>query len=230
MLELAPEALGALTDPALEPLFLRPSRIGPDSAWYGHLPFAAWIMRAARPSQFVELGTHAGISYAGFCDAVLACHLPTRCLAVDTWQGDEHAGFYGETVFADLSRFHDRRYGAFSRLLRCRFDQALDTLPDGSIDLLHIDGRHLLRDITEDFNSWLPKLSPQAVVLLHDTNVRERDFGVWQFWDRHRTLYPSFEFRRSRCWNFADFPRPKRPGCCASASHSPANAGRRNTR
>ena len=188
------QALGAMTDPLLEPLFYRPSRLGPDSAWYGHLPFANWIMRAARPALFVELGTHAGISYAGFCDAVLACHLPTRCVAIDTWEGDEHAGFYGSAVFEELSRFHDQRYGSFSRLLRCRFDQALDTLPDGSVDLLHIDGRHRLDDVTEDFNSWLPKLSPRAVVLLHDTNVRERDFGVWRFWDRQRTLYPSFEF------------------------------------
>ncbi len=188
------EALGAIADPLLEPLFYRPSRLGPDSAWYGHLPFANWIMRAARPRLFVELGTHAGISYAGFCDAVLSCHLPTRCVAVDTWAGDEHAGFYGAAVFDDFSRFHDQRYGSFSRLLRCRFDQALDTLPDGAIDLLHIDGRHRLDDITEDFESWLPKLSPRAVVLLHDTNMRERDFGVWRFWDRQRTLYPSFEF------------------------------------
>lgn len=195
------QALDALVDPALEPLFHRPSRLGPDSAWYGHLPFANWIMRAVRPALFVELGTHAGISYAGFCDAVLSCHLPTRCFAIDTWQGDEHAGFYDETVFKDFSRFHDQRYGGFSRMLRCRFDQALDTLPDGGpdagIDLLHIDGRHLLDDITEDFNSWLPKLSPRAVVLLHDTNVRERDFGIWRFWERLRKLYPSFEFLHS---------------------------------
>ena len=183
-----------MADPLLEPLFHRPSRLGPDSAWYGHLPFANWIMRAARPGLFVELGTHAGISYAGFCDAVLSCHLPTRCVAIDTWEGDEHAGFYGDAVFDDFSRFHDQRYGSFSRLLRCRFDQALDTLPDGAVDLLHIDGRHRLDDITEDFESWLPKLSPRAVVLLHDTNVRERDFGVWRFWDRQRTRYPSFEF------------------------------------
>ena len=194
MVEHAEEALRALTDPTLEPLFCRPSRLGPDSAWYGHLPFANWIMRAARPALFVELGTHAGISYAGFCDAVLSCQLPTRCLAVDSWQGDEHAGFYGEDVFTDFSRFHDQRYGAFSRLLRCRFEQALDRVPDGAVDLLHIDGRHLLSDITDDFESWLPKLSPRAVVLLHDTNVRERDFGVWRFWETQRTRYPCFEF------------------------------------
>ena len=213
--------LGALIDPSLEPLFQRPSRLGPDSAWYGHLPFANWIMRAARPSVFVELGTHAGISYAGFCEAVLSCHLPTRCIAIDSWQGDEHAGFYGESVYEEFSRFHDQRFGGFSRLLRCRFEEALDRFPDarrggsaqddanepehspgddfaggtgGGIDLLHIDGRHLLCDITEDFRSWLPKLSRRAVVLLHDTNVRERDFGVWRFWETLRERYPSFEF------------------------------------
>ena len=196
------DPLGALIDPALEPLFQRPTRLGPDSAWYGHLPFAGWIMRAACPSVFVELGTHAGISYAGFCEAVLSCHLPTRCVAIDSWQGDEHAGFYSETVYEEFSRFHDQRFGGFSRLLRCRFEQALERFPDaaaggasdGGIDLLHIDGRHLLSDITEDFQSWLPKLSARAVVLLHDTNVRERDFGVWRFWETLRGSYPSFEF------------------------------------
>ncbi len=208
------DPLGALIDPALEPLFQRPSRLGPDSAWYGHLPFANWIMRAARPSVFVELGTHAGISYAGFCEAVLSCHLPTRCVAIDSWQGDEHAGFYGEAIYEEFSRFHDQRFGGFSRLLRCRFDQALERFPDagprahpeagsgerevgapgGGIDLLHIDGRHLFGDITEDFRSWLPKLSRRAVVLLHDTNVRERDFGVWRFWEMLQERYPSFEF------------------------------------
>ena len=194
MLERPQEALSALIDPALDPLFQRPSRLGPDSAWYGHIPFANWIMRAVRPALFVELGTHSGISYAAFCDAVLACHLPTRCLAVDSWQGDAHAGFYGEEIFTEFSRFHDQRYGAFSRLLRCRFDEALSSVPDASIDLLHIDGRHLFSDISQDFNAWLPKLSPRGVVLLHDTNVRERDFGVWRFWDEQARLYPSFEF------------------------------------
>ncbi len=194
MLEAVPDMLDALCGASLEPLFYRPARIGPESAWYGHLPFASWIMRAARPGLFVELGTHAGISYSGFCDAVLAARLPTRCLAVDTWQGDEHAGFYGEEVFRDFSRFHDQRYGGFSRLLRQRFDEARDTLADASVDLLHIDGRHLFGDISEDFESWLPKLSPRGVVLLHDTNVRERDFGVWRFWETVRTRYPSFEF------------------------------------
>ncbi len=192
--EQAGDALEALTAQALEPFFRRPTRVGVDSAWYGHLPFAAWLVRMARPRVIVELGTHAGVSYAAFCEAVLQERLDTRCYAVDTWSGDEHAGFYGEEVYADFLAFHNVRYGGFSRLLRGSFDDALVHVGDGTVDLLHIDGRHRYEDVAHDFASWVPKLSPCAVVLLHDTNVRERDFGVWRFWSELQARHPAFEF------------------------------------
>ena len=184
----------ALVAPALAPAFWRPTRTGVESAWYGHVPFAHWIVAALRPASIVELGAHNGVSYAAFCEAVLHEKLDTRCFAVDTWQGDDHAGFYGETVYAELQRFHAARYAGFSELMRCTFDDALAYIPDGSIDLLHIDGRHGYDDVRHDFSSWRVKLSERAVVLFHDTNVRERDFGVWRLWDELRTQYPCFEF------------------------------------
>jgi hypothetical protein len=64
-------ALAALAAPELDPLFRRPTRTDVDSAWYGHVPFAQWLMRAARPRVFVELGSHAGVSYGAFCEAVI---------------------------------------------------------------------------------------------------------------------------------------------------------------
>ena len=190
----ARRSLDALTDAALDKLFAGPSRVGVDSAWDGHVPFAAWIVEATRPSLFVELGTHAGVSYAAFCDAVTRARLPTRCVAVDSWKGDEHAAFYGEEVFADLKAFNDARYGAFSTLKRATFDEALEDFAEASIDLLHIDGRHFYEDVRHDFESWRPKLSERAVVLFHDTQVRERDFGVWRLWAELSLAYPNFEF------------------------------------
>jgi glycosyltransferase involved in cell wall biosynthesis len=186
--------LAALLSPALDPLFWRPLRLGYESAWTAHIPFAHWLVSVARPRVFVELGTHNGVSYSAFCEAVSKAGLATDCFAVDTWEGDDHAGHYGNEVFEDLSKFHDQHYGSFSRLLRCTFNAALPYVLDGSVDILHIDGLHSYEAVRHDFEGWLPKLSDRAVVLLHDTNERERGFGVWRCFAELRQKYAGFEF------------------------------------
>jgi hypothetical protein len=174
-----------------------PDRRGIPSAWWGHVPFAAWLIAAARPATLVELGTHAGVSYAAFCQAVLAEGLDTRCHAVDTWQGDIQAGHYESVVWEEFSRFHAARYPGFSTLHRCQFDDALTDFADGSVDILHIDGFHSYEAVRHDFETWLPKLSPRAVVLLHDIAERQEGFGVWRFWEEVSARYPSFAFAHS---------------------------------
>ncbi len=186
--------LGALGSPALDPLFWNNARADLPSGWHAHVPFAHWLVHALRPRVVVELGTHYGISYAAFCDSVILSRLDTRCYAIDTWRGDAHAGHYSEQVFKDFRRFHDANYAGFSELLRTTFDEALPYFADGSVDLLHIDGLHTFEAVAHDFRQWSRKLSERAVVLLHDTNVRERDFGVWRLWDELRRSHRSFEF------------------------------------
>jgi glycosyltransferase involved in cell wall biosynthesis/uncharacterized protein YbaR (Trm112 family) len=192
-LELSP-SLRQLCHPDLEPLFWLPERRGSFSAWWGHVPFAQWIMRAARPRVMVELGTHHGVSYAAFCNAVVRCQLNTQCFAVDTWKGDAHTSRYDETVYQEFSAYHDQRFAAFSTLLRRTFDEALECIDNGSVDLLHIDGMHTYDAVQHDFNNWLPKLSDRGVVLFHDIDVHHDDFGVWRLWHELRQQHPHFEF------------------------------------
>lgn len=165
---------------AIDPQESAPGKLA--SAWTEHVPFAFWLVDVLRPRMIVELGTHNGVSYSAMCQAVKSLGLAASCFAVDTWKGDAHAGFYPEDVYRDFAAFHDRRYRAFSQLVRSRFDDALPHFEDGSIDLLHIDGMHTYEAVRHDYQCWLPKLSANAVVLFHDTAVREREFGVHRLW------------------------------------------------
>lgn len=174
----------------LDYTFTQPQLYEPQSAWLRHGPFALWLVQALRPRRIVELGTHHGYSYFCFCQAVAEAELLTDCYAVDTWLGDEHAGFYGDEIY-DLVVERNAPYEGFSKLLRKTFAEALADIEDGSVDLLHVDGRHFYEDVKEDFESWIPKLSPRAVVLFHDTEVKQKGFGVWRYWAEIAPSRPS---------------------------------------
>ncbi len=170
---------------------------GQSAAWVEHVPFAFWLVDHLRPKVIVELGTHSGLSYFAFCEAVKRLELPARCFAVDTWKGDIHSGIYGtesDEIYNGVLGHNNANYYDFSTLVRATFDQALPQFTDRKIDLLHIDGRHFYEDVKHDYESWAPKLSDRAVVLFHDTRVRVKDFGVHQLWAEVADGYPHFEF------------------------------------
>ncbi len=171
----------------------QPLRVAP-SFWTQHIPFAMFLIDLLRPRTVVELGTFTGVSYCAFCQAVKILDLDTRCYAIDNWQGDRHNGFYGDEVLQELKQHHDPLYDSFSKLIRSSFEEALPLFEDQSIDLLHIDGYHTYQAVKADFDSWLPKMSERGVVLFHDTEVRERDFGVWQLWQELKSKHPHFDF------------------------------------
>ena len=170
-----------------------PAHLAP-SAWIEHVPFAFWIVDALRPRSLVELGTHHGTSYFAFCQEIRRLGLDARAHAVDTWKGDAHAGFYGEAVYEAVAFYSRAHYAGFSTLHREEFAAALPRFPDGSVDLLHIDGLHSFEAVAADFEAWLPKLSRRGVVLLHDSRVRDRGFGVFRLVEALRSRYPLFEF------------------------------------
>lgn len=185
-------ALSALRDASLDPVFWPSARPTVASGWHGHVPFAQWVVAVARPEMIVELGTDAGVSYGAFCEAVLRAGLDSRCVAVIAPDSAP-----SEAVEQGFSAFHDSRYAAFSTLLRAGFDEASEQFEDGSIDLLHLHGRHTYEAVRHDFETWLPKLGERGLVILHDTAVDGGDFGVLRFWEELRTRYPSFAFNHA---------------------------------
>lgn len=164
------------------------------STWTDHLCFAYDLVHALRPRVVVELGTQAGLSYFGLCQAVREHGVQARCYAVDTWSGDEHTGAYDDATWNDVSSYNTTHYAEFSELLRTRFDEAASRFGPESIDLLHIDGFHTYEAVREDFETWYPKTAPGGIVLFHDVAARMLDFGAWRFWKELETQHESFLF------------------------------------
>jgi hypothetical protein len=190
------------------PTFIpRRYRPGKQDTWSGHLAFANDLLADIRPSLLVELGTHYGESYFGFCQSVAENAVDCLCYAVDHWLGDAHAGFYGEEVIEDVRQHNDTYYRNFSYLLRMSFDDARLQFADESVDLLHIDGMHTYDAGKHDFWTWLPKVKPGGIILLHDVVVRHADFGIWRLWDELRSKFPNnFAFHHS--WGLGVLQKP----------------------
>lgn len=167
-------------------------------AWTSHLHFAYDLVAVLKPRVLVELGVDRGESYFAFCQSASENRTGTRCFGVDTWRGDQHAGGYDETTFGQVSGHNRASHETFSTLIRASFDAACEQFEPESIDLLHIDGFHTEAAARDDVETWLPKVRPGGVILLHDVDVRSRDFGVWKVWAELQ--------ERGRAWTFHDGP------------------------
>jgi O-antigen biosynthesis protein len=175
--------------------FWKPDRIVEPHSWIEHIPFAFWVVGSLQPSAVVELGSLSGNSFFAFCQAAMRHHTKTRLTAIDTWQGDEHAGSYGEEIFIDFRRYRDAHFCESTDMLRCTFDAARPRFASKSIDLLHIDGLHTYEAVRHDFETWLDAMSDRGVVLFHDTAITVGDFGVWRLWEELSHRYLTFEFK-----------------------------------
>jgi hypothetical protein len=155
-------------------------------AWTPHLHFAYDLVAVLKPAVLVELGVDRGESYFAFCQSALENKTSTLCFGIDTWRGDQHAGGYDETTFKQVSQHNRANYESFSTLIRLNFDDALARFENDGIDVLHLDGLHTEAAVRHDLESWLPKLRPGGILLLHDVDVRSKDFGVWKVWEELR--------------------------------------------
>ena len=151
------------------------------------------------------------------CQAVDENGISCQCYAVDTWQGDSHAGFYDESVFTEVETYNQENYPSFSKLLRTTFDAAQASFGDQTIDLLHIDGLHRYEAVRRDFETWWPKVRPGGVVLIHDTAARHEDFGVWKLWEELSSQFPHFEFTHS--WGLGVLQKPDTSSASGERQH-----------
>ena len=153
------------------------------SSWWEHVPVAHMLIELIKPSVVVELGSHYGVSFFSLCESAERFSPNTCIYAIDSWEGDEHAGYYGESIYRQVSEYRDKYHKQNGVLIREYFDKAHEKFQDKSIDIIHIDGLHTYEAVKEDYEMWKGKLKQEGTFLFHDWNVKEDNFGVWKLWE-----------------------------------------------
>lgn len=161
------------------------------TAWEGHLLYIYNQIPEWKPETIVELGVHWGHSFFTMCESCLDHDMNTKLYGIDHWKGDEHAGKFDENVWDTVQEVAKEYPNA--TLIRKDFTKAHNEW-DKPIDLLHIDGRHFYGDIKEDFDNWSDFVPSGGHIILHDTQVTDRGFGIKKFFAELREQHPDWEF------------------------------------
>lgn len=178
-----------------------PDRLTNVDDFHPHLPVAMALVSMLRPSRVVELGVYLGDSLCSMAQAVRLLALPTKLYGVDTWKGDEHSGRYGEEIVQDLRRYLVRNDYQNVELIRKTTLQAVPHFRDGSVDLLHIDADHTYEGVKADWEGYLPKVSEQGAVILHDIyTFTHPQLKVWKLWEEIKAAHPGRTFEFPHAW------------------------------
>jgi len=79
-------------------------------------------------------------------------------------------------------------------MIRGLFTQSRHLYDDGSVDVLHIDGRHGYEDVVADYEEWRSVVRDGGVILFHDIAEHDNGFGVWRLWEQIAVPGRSFAF------------------------------------
>ncbi|MEC9345962.1 MAG: class I SAM-dependent methyltransferase [Pseudomonadota bacterium] len=131
--------------------------------------FALW--RAIASDRDVRTMAEVGVWRGAFAAAMLRdCPGIERYVMVDPWRNLDRwnkpynvADPVFDTVMAEAMKVTgfaaDRR-----EVLRGTTREVIDRVPDGSLDLVYVDGDHTLRGITVDMVAWWPKVRPGGIL------------------------------------------------------------------
>lgn len=166
------------------------------SPWSGHRSFGYDLIANIQPKIVVELGSFYGCSTFTFAQAIKDLNLSTVLWSIDLWEEfDEYTqDDYKKDIYNAFKQIRDSCYDKkYIEMLKMTFDQARDQFANSSVDILHIDGSHFYEDVKHDFESWLPKLKENGIILFHDVSDDEINgdkMGSYYFWKELEEIYP----------------------------------------
>ena len=160
-----------------------------ETSQLAHVPFAMTLVDVARPQRIVEVGTCTGVLYSAFCQAVKELGLGASCVGVRHEDGT-CAQAKLHSIWATAQK---ELYSNYSQLISKSPEQAGELFPNGSIDLLHLNGECSFNKRT-DLEQWLPRMSSRGLIMVSNKNIGDSSSGVVEVWRDLKNRFRTFEF------------------------------------
>lgn len=154
-----------------------------------HVSFAMTLVDVSRPQRIVEIGTCTGVLYSAFCQAIRELGLDASCVGVR----HEDGNCAQAKIHSMWATAQEELYSNYSQLISKSPGQACELFPNGSIDLLHLNGEYSFNTRT-DLEEWLPRMSSRGLILVSNTNLGHSSSEVVKVWRHLKNRFRTFEF------------------------------------
>lgn len=146
------------------------------------------------PKIVVELGSHAGGSFWGFCEASSGDAI---LISIDR----NHGGSPDK-----IKKFHKNALTITGDTQdKNNLMQVKNIIEDKEIDFLFIDANHTYNGVKKDFEVWSPLVKDGGIIALHDIvyHLHNRDCEVEKFWNELKT-HSKYGSWKSEEYHFED--------------------------
>ena len=138
-----------------------------------YLPFLFDIVLQEKPTLIVTLGLGDAQAHLTFCQAVAGRNLSSRCVAIRRPRADESAN--DDSAWELAEKATAKFFPTVSQLIETDAVKAAADFADGSIEVLLIDDVDSGETVRQELEIWQPKLSPNALILLHGVSLKRQD-------------------------------------------------------
>jgi len=158
-----------------------------------HVPFLFSVVSHLQPRRYVEVGPHLSVSAFAAGQTMQYSPLSTGIAAIFSWKRRYHPGQYRDRFHQNFEIVKERN----ARKLSISAEDLKKTealFEDGAIDLLQLNDRHGYESIEQAYGAWLPKVSKNGCVIIHDSKG-STTFDVANLFRKVREEVPaSYEF------------------------------------
>lgn len=169
------------------------------TAWLGHGNFAINLVELINPTIIVDLGVDCGYSTFSWAYPNIG-----RVYGIDNYRNDQHAENSDacEYVLRKKTELENEFNVSNIEIIISDFTTISQTW-NKKIDILHIDGDHSYKSVSEDFYNFSKFVPENGVIVFHDTISYKNDVG--RFFDE----LGGYKFNRENWYGLGVYTRSK---------------------